>query len=58
MKNFCRSSVLFLVVLSVAVWTGSALGAGSYPEKPVTVVVAYSAGGGSDIFARMLASSV
>jgi putative tricarboxylic transport membrane protein len=57
MKNFCRSSVMWLVVLFVAVGAGSAFGAG-YPEKPITVVVAYSAGGGSDIFARMLASAV
>jgi tripartite-type tricarboxylate transporter receptor subunit TctC len=56
MKN--RLSVLFLVVLFVAIGAGNAFGASSFPEKPITVVVAYSAGGGSDIFARMLASSV
>ena len=58
MKNFCRSAVFFLVVLFVAIGAGSAFGASSFPEKPITVVVAYSAGGGSDIFARLLASSV
>lgn len=57
MKNFYRSFVMLLVVLFVVVGAGSAFGAG-YPEKPITVVVAYSAGGGSDIFARMLASAV
>ncbi len=55
MKN--RLSVLFVVVFIIATGAGSAFGAG-FPEKPITVVVAYSAGGGSDIFARMLASSV
>ena len=58
MRNFCRLFVLFPVVLFVAIGAGSAYGASGYPEKPITVVVAYSAGGGSDIFARMLASSV
>lgn len=58
MKNFCRSSVLFLVVLFVAIGAGSVFGASSFPEKPITVVVAYSAGGGSDIFARIMASAV
>ena len=58
MKNFCRSSVLFPVVLFIAIGVGSAFGAGSFPEKPITMVVAYSAGGGSDIFARTMASTV
>jgi putative tricarboxylic transport membrane protein len=58
MKNFCRSSVLFPVVLFLAIAAGSVFGASSFPEKPITVVVAYSAGGGSDIFARTMASAV
>jgi putative tricarboxylic transport membrane protein len=58
MKHFCRSSVLIPFALLLAIGAGSAIGASSFPEKPITVVVAYSAGGGSDIFARMLASSV
>ena len=58
MRNFCRSSVLFLVVLFVAVGAGNVFGASSFPEKPITVVVAYSAGGGSDIFARTMAAAI
>ncbi len=57
MRNVCRSSVLFLVVLFVAIGAGSAFGA-AFPEKPITVVVAYSAGGGSDIFARTMAAAI
>ena len=58
MRNVCRSSVLFLVVLFVAVGAGTAFGASSFPEKPITVVVAYSAGGGSDIFARTMTAAI
>jgi putative tricarboxylic transport membrane protein len=58
MKNLYRLSVLFLVVLFVAIGAGSALGAGKYPEKAITLIVHAGAGGGSDIFARTLASSV
>ena len=58
MRNVCRSSVLFLVVSFVAVGAGTAFGASSFPEKPITVVVAYSAGGGSDIFARTMTAAI
>ena len=58
MKNLCKLSVLFLVVLFVALGAGNALGAGKFPEKPVTVIIHASAGGGSDIFARTMASAI
>jgi putative tricarboxylic transport membrane protein len=58
MKNLCKLSALFLVVLFVALGAGNALGAGKYPEKPITLIVHAGAGGGSDIFSRTLASSV
>ncbi|MCX5818335.1 MAG: tripartite tricarboxylate transporter substrate binding protein [Deltaproteobacteria bacterium] len=58
MKNLSKLSVLFLVVLFVAIGMGNALGAGKYPEKPITMVVHAGAGGGSDIFARTLASAI
>jgi putative tricarboxylic transport membrane protein len=57
MKTLSKLSVFLLVVLFVAVGAGNALGAG-YPEKPITLIVHASAGGGSDIFARTLAASV
>ena len=49
---------MFLVVLFVAVGAGNVFAASSFPEKPITVVVAYSAGGGSDIFARTMTAAV
>jgi len=58
MKNLSKLSVLFLVVLFVAIGAGNALGAGKYPEKPVTIIIHASAGGGSDIFARTMASAI
>ena len=58
MKNLCKLSALFLVVLFVALGAGNALGAGKYPEKPITLIVHAGAGGGSDIFSRTMASSV
>jgi putative tricarboxylic transport membrane protein len=58
MKNLSRLSVWLLVVLFITAGVGNALAAGSFPDKPVTLVVHAGAGGGSDIFARTLASSV
>ncbi|EKD38941.1 MAG: hypothetical protein ACD_75C00555G0003 [uncultured bacterium] len=58
MKNLCKLSVLFLVILLVALGVGNALAAATFPEKPVTIIVHASAGGGSDIFARTLSASV
>ncbi len=56
MKSHCRFAVLLFVVFCLAFWGGNALGAGKYPEKPVTIIVHGSAGGGSDIFARTVSS--
>lgn len=58
MKNLSKMSEMFLVVLFVAFGAGNALAAGKYPEKPVTIIIHASAGGGSDIFARTMASAI
>jgi putative tricarboxylic transport membrane protein len=58
MKNLNRLSVWLLVALFITIGMGNALAAGTFPDKPVTLVVHAGAGGGSDIFARTLASSV
>jgi len=50
-------SIAALVALCIAFGAGDVLGAGSYPEKSITLIVQSSAGGGSDIFARTLASA-
>ncbi|MFD1008210.1 MULTISPECIES: Bug family tripartite tricarboxylate transporter substrate binding protein [Oceanisphaera] len=47
------SNVLCATVLTVA--AGSAYGAADYPSKPITLIVPWSAGGGSDAVGRQLA---
>jgi putative tricarboxylic transport membrane protein len=56
MKNWSKWSVF--VFLCIVLAAGTVLGQGKFPEKPVTLIVHASAGGGSDIFARTLASAV
>jgi putative tricarboxylic transport membrane protein len=58
MKNIGKLSSVILVVLWIAFGAGNVFGAGKYPEKPINFIVQSSAGGGSDIFARTLASAV
>ena len=58
MKNLGKLSVLFLVVVCFAFGAGNALGAGKYPEKPITMIIHAGAGGGSDIFARTMAAAI
>ena len=57
MKNLVKLSVLFLLVVFIAFGTGNVLAAGKYPEKPIAIIVHAGAGGGSDIFARTMASA-
>ncbi len=58
MKNLSKLSVLFVVVLLVAFGAGNALGASKFPEKTITIIVHASAGGGSDMFARTIATAI
>lgn len=47
------STVLCATVMTFA--AGTAFGAGVYPSKPITLIVPWSAGGGSDAIGRQLA---
>jgi putative tricarboxylic transport membrane protein len=58
MKNLGKMSLLLLIVSFVAFGAGNALAAGKFPEKPVTIIVHASAGGGSDMFARTISSAI
>lgn len=40
-------------LLAAVAWSGSA--AAQYPTKPITVIVAYGPGGGTDLIARLIA---
>ena len=42
------------IVLALAVLTSLGAGAQSYPAKPIRLIVAFPAGGGSDVMARVL----
>ena len=46
---------LVLVVLAQIIAAGTAAVANSYPDRPVTIVVPYAAGGGIDVVTRMVA---
>ncbi len=61
-----RDAVLRSLAIGVAVWLGAiaaaaaaaaqgSSGAGSWPERPVKVIVLASAGGGNDAVARVMA---
>jgi putative tricarboxylic transport membrane protein len=56
MKKPSIRSVLCLLILPVVFGAPAVLAAASFPEKPVTLIVPYGAGGGSDIFARTMAA--
>ena len=54
-----KAGFLLTAVLAVVLaTTGTIAQAGQYPEKAITVVVGYSAGGGTDTYARVLASVI
>src|SRR5512133_2399185 len=55
-----RRSLITIPILAVsfALGIGTAFSAGKYPDKPVTIIVHASAGGGSDMFARTIAQAI
>ena len=57
MKNIRRQVVISAALLAAAQMSGSAL-AQAYPSKPITIVVAYPAGGDTDAMARLYAEKL
>ncbi|MBI2163441.1 MAG: tripartite tricarboxylate transporter substrate binding protein, partial [candidate division NC10 bacterium] len=57
MKTHWRLSIAILIAVGMTVGMEGVSGAAQFPEKPITLVVHASAGGGSDIFARTLAAA-
>ena len=51
----CRSTARAVALACAALAVGGSAVAATWPEKPVTLVVPYSAGGPTDVVARMLA---
>ena len=64
MSRIWSMSIVALLVVAMAFtgWSGRAAGAvqiaDNYPDKPIEFVVQYAPGGGSDNFARLIASSL
>ena len=57
MKKISKWSILIMSVLLLSLGMDTAYGAAQFPEKPITLIVHSGAGGGSDIFARVLAAA-
>lgn len=48
-----RTAAHYLALGAAGLWTGRALAqASDYPQRPIDLVVAYGAGGGTDVLAR------
>lgn len=55
MKNPKALLIIGLSLLLLSMWTGQAAG---YPQKPITIIVPWAAGGGTDRTARALAAAL
>ncbi len=56
-ESLNRRDILRAAVAGAAVYSTAGLAQASWPTKPVTVIVPFPAGGGTDAFARPLAAS-
>lgn len=52
-KNFLKQLAIAVAIAAPA--AASAADAGTYPNKPISLIVAYAAGGGSDLITRIFA---
>ncbi|MFJ4293308.1 Bug family tripartite tricarboxylate transporter substrate binding protein [Cupriavidus sp. NPDC089707] len=58
MKSARRKVLATLAAAASVLCAGTALAQGAYPSKPITIVVAYPAGGDVDVLARMFAEKL
>jgi len=57
-KSARRRALVALTAIATLLATGGATAQGSYPTKPVTLLVAYPAGGDTDVLARLFAEKL
>jgi len=57
MKKLARAA-LVLITLALMGWSASAQTTHAYPDRPITIVVAYPAGGDTDVLARIFAEKL
>jgi len=56
-RTFLTGTAASMAAMTITIPAGSALAAG-YPERPITLVVMYSAGGGTDVIMRKIADEM
>ena len=54
MGNLYRRDVLRMTAAGISAWSGLVVAQNAWPNKPVTLIVPFPAGGGTDAFARPL----
>ena len=61
MLNAFSSKTRFVIRYALGCWASLWLGLpamGEFPEKPITVIVPFAAGGGSDVFVRIFQQAI
>jgi len=58
MSNKARKITLSVLFSTLAIVSGSSLAQADYPNKPIRLIVPFPAGGGTDIFARVIANKL
>lgn len=57
-RGFVRRILAAALVLSTVGWASNVLAQEDYPNKPITLIIPYAAGGGTDAVARIIAQKL
>ncbi|MBN1106142.1 MAG: tripartite tricarboxylate transporter substrate binding protein [Deltaproteobacteria bacterium] len=52
-----RKAIVFVLAASVCLWSQATWAAGKYPQKPITMIIPWDAGGGTDLVHRAASKS-